>query len=255
MFSKHAGIRGIKSSKDTNLDRISMIRKNSGTKQSDAILHFYKQLDPKFDLDEDIEIMNPFNNKEVWKLVQLFYKKFYDDTHQRVFIFGINPGRFGGGITGIPFTDPIRLETECGIKNDFRKIGELSSVFVYELVKAYGGAQKFYLDFFITALSPLGFTKNGINLNYYDDKQLLRNSEDFIVECIRQQQKRISSIDICFCLGEGTNYKIFKKLNENYGFFKQIIPLPHPRWIMQYRRKRIDEFVNLYLEKLAAVKK
>src|SRR5215203_3644104 len=230
-----------------------MIGKNSGTTQANAILHFYKQLEPKFDLGEDIQIMNPFNNGEVWKLVQLFYKKFYNDAHRRIFIFGINPGRFGGGITGIPFTDPIRLEDECGIKNDFRKIGELSSVFVYEVVKAYGGAQKFYRDFFITALSPLGFTKNGINLNYYDDKHLLRNSEAFIIECIRQQRS-IYSADICFCLGEGTNYKIFKKLNEKYEFFKQIIPLPHPRWIMQYRRKKVNEFVKLYLEKLAAIK-
>ena len=232
-----------------------MIGKNSGTKQADAILKFYQQLEPKFDVGEDIEIMNPFNNREVWELVQLFYKKFYNDDHRRVFIFGINPGRFGGGITGIPFTDPIRLENECGIRNDFRKIGELSSVFVYEVIKAYGGAQKFYLDFLITALSPLGFTKDGINLNYYDDKQLLRNSETFIVECIRQQQASIYSTDVCFCLGEGTNYKIFKKLNEKYEFFKQIIPLPHPRWIMQYRRKKIDEFVNHYVEKLAVIKR
>ena len=231
-----------------------MNRKNSHTTQAGAILQFYKQLDPKFDLEEGIEIMNPFQDQETWTFADLFYRKFYSDAHPRVFIFGINPGRFGGGITGIPFTDPIRLENECGIKNDFRKIAELSSIFVYEVIKAYGGAETFYFDFLITALSPLGFTKNGINLNYYDDKQLLRNSENFIIECIREQQDRIYSADICFCLGEGTNYKIFKKLNEKYEFFEQIIPLPHPRWIMQYRRKKIDEFINYYVEKLTAVK-
>ncbi len=39
----------------------------------------------------------------------------------RYLILGINPGRFGGGITGIPFTDPIRLQNICGIENDFQK--------------------------------------------------------------------------------------------------------------------------------------
>ena len=224
------------------------------TTQAKAILQFYKQLNPRFELAQGIEVMNPFQNKEAWNLAERFYQKFYNDAHRRVFIFGINPGRFGGGITGIPFTDPVRLENECGIGNDFRKIAELSSIFVYEVINAYGGAEKFYFDFFITALSPLGFTKNGTNLNYYDDKQLLKNSETFIIECIRQQQERIYTFDVSFCLGEGTNFKIFKKLNEKYQFFKEIIPLPHPRWIMQYRRKKVDEFVSLYLQKLASVK-
>ena len=231
-----------------------MTKKNYATTQADAILQFYKQLDPTFDLEDGIEIMNPFQDKKAWAFAELFYKKFYNDRHRRIFIFGINPGRFGGGITGIPFTDPIRLENECGIKNDFRKIAELSSIFIYHVVKAYGGAETFYRDFLITALSPLGFTKNGVNLNYYDDKQLLKSSEAFIIDCIRQQQTGIQSFDTCFCLGEGTNYKIFMKLNEKYQFFQEIIPLPHPRWIMQYRRKRIDEFVSLYVEKLVGFK-
>lgn len=230
-----------------------MSQKASHKTQADAVLQFYRQLNPEFEMGEGIELMNPFQNKDSWQLAQLFYKKFYDDIHPRKFIFGINPGRFGGGITGIPFTDPIRLEKDCGIKNDFRKVAELSSIFVYEVVKAYGGAQKFYYDFFITALSPLGFTKNGLNLNYYDDKHLLKSSEAFIAECIQEQQRQIYTSDICFCLGEGTNYKMFSKLNGKYNFFKEIIPLPHPRWIMQYRRKRIDEFVKYYLDRLRLV--
>lgn len=231
-------------------------RKNTYDRtQADAILEFYQQLNPAFELPEGIDVMNPFQNDAAWLITGLFYRKFYSDNDQRVFIFGINPGRFGGGITGIPFTDPVRLENECGIRNDFRKLAELSSIFIYEVVKAYGGAEKFYREFFITALSPLGFTKNGINLNYYDDKELLKSSEGFIVECIQEQQAKIPALDICFCLGEGTNYKIFKKLNDKHGFFKDIIPLPHPRWIMQYRRKKIEDFAALYIEKLGSVKR
>lgn len=221
-----------------------------GFSQAHSILAFYNQLNPCFPLGEGIQIMNPFENASARELASQFYRKFYSDSNERVFIFGINPGRFGGGITGIPFTDPIRLEQECGIQNDLRKLAELSSIFIYAMIKAYGGAHQFYADFLITALSPLGFTKNGVNLNYYDDKQLLRDSEPFIIECIREQQQRITAARYCFCLGEGTNYKLFKQLNDKLQFFEEIIPLPHPRWIMQYRRKKLDEFVKIYIERL-----
>ena len=224
-----------------------------GKTQAESILKFYRQLKPSFELPETIDIMNPFLEHRSWQLTELFYKKFYSDRKKRIFIFGINPGRFGGGVTGIPFTDPIRLENECGIKNDFKKQAELSSIFIYEVIKAYGGPRLFYGEFFITALSPLGYTKNNTNLNYYDDKKLLQNSQPFIVESILKQQHTIRSSQNCFCLGEGTNFKFFKKLNEKYKFFNEIIPLPHPRWIMQYRRKKLVEFTNYYVEKLKSI--
>lgn len=227
----------------------------AGSNQAHSILAFYKGLNPSFELGEGVEIMNPFQHPDSWAMADLFYKKFYSDTQERIFIFGINPGRFGGGITGIPFTDPIRLEHECGIKNDFRKVAELSSIFVYDVIRAYGGPQAFYADFLITALSPLGFTRNGVNLNYYDDKHLLINSESFIIDCIREQQRMIKASKFCFCLGEGTNFKLFKRLNERFGFFEEIIPLPHPRWVMQYRRKRVEEFVKMYIDRLTACRR
>ncbi len=220
--------------------------KNEPT-QAERILDFYRSLKPGFPLAHGIEIMNPFDDPLSWQYTSAFYHKFYSDHRERKIIFGINPGRFGGGITGIPFTDPVRLQEDCGIENPFQKKSELSAQFIYKVIEAYGGALKFYGDFFISALSPLGFTRHGINLNYYDDKQLLKDSEPFIIDCIRTQQKSLNVSDHCFCLGEGTNYKLFHKLNEKHHFFKKISPLPHPRWVMQYRRKRVDEFVDKYL--------
>jgi hypothetical protein len=221
--------------------------------QSYAILNFYKNLSPKLKLPAGVQIMNPFSDAGSWHLAETFYNKFYHDQHPRKFIFGINPGRFGAGVTGVPFTDPVRLKAVLGIDNDLPKKAELSAHFVYAVIDAYGGAQKFYYDFFITALSPLGFTKNGINLNYYDDKELLKDSEPFIIQCINEQLQTIATTrDVCYCLGEGTNYKIFQRLNAKHNFFKEIIPLPHPRFVMQYRRKKIDEYVQLYVEKLSA---
>ena len=44
------------------------------------------------------------------------------------------------------------------------------------------------------------------------------------------------------------SYKYFKNLNDREKFFEEIIPLPHPRWVMQYKRKRKDEFVITFVE-------
>lgn len=217
---------------------------------SDTILNFYQNLNPSFALPCGVEMMNPYDNGEATDIAYAFYHRFYDDTRHRILLFGINPGRFGAGVTGIPFTDPIRLERECGIENHLDKKPELSSKFVYEMITEYGGVERFYNDFFVTAVCPLGFTMDGKNLNYYDDKELLKNTETFIVETIRQQKKFLSSPEKCFCLGKGTNYKYFGRLNEKYQFFKNIIPLPHPRWVMQYRRKKKGYFIEEYVKEL-----
>ena len=217
-----------------------------------AILDFYKWLRPNFAMADGISIMNPYKNPATWEVASQFYRKFYGDNEPRVFIFGINPGRHGAGLTGVPFTDPLRLEEKCGIPNEWKKKAELSSQFVYALIDKYGGVEAFYRRFYITALSPLGFVRDGKNLNYYDDKQLIKDFEPFMLRCIRRQLETMpTTTEIAYCLGEGTNFKYFSKVNERHGFFKEIIPLPHPRWVMQYRLKRMEEFVNLYLQRLS----
>jgi hypothetical protein len=222
----------------------------SASSQATAILDFYQSLRPDFALPAGIGIMNPYQDKEAWNVTGKFYKKFYADLRPRTFIFGINPGRFGGGVTGIPFTDPIRLQDNCGIPNDWKKQAELSSQFIYTMIEAYGGPKVFYGDCLFTALSPLGYVKDGKNLNYYDDKDLLKACEPFILDCIRRQLATIPGSTTCFCLGEGENYKQFTRINQQHRFFKEIIPLPHPRWVMQYRRKKVGEYAGLYVERL-----
>jgi len=218
--------------------------------QADKILSFYQQIDASFPLPAGVEIMNPYSDQVAWSCVTQFYQRFYADHKNRRIIFGINPGRFGAGVTGVPFTDPVRLANVCAIDNNFQKRPELSSLFVYEVIQAYGGVTSFYSDYFITALSPLGYIKDGRNLNYYDDKQLITLSEGFIVHSIEQQVKLVNPGSIAWCLGEGINFKLFNKLNQQYQFFSEIIPLPHPRWIMQYRRRSIDTYIQKYLEAL-----
>jgi Domain of unknown function (DUF4918) len=215
-----------------------------------GVLQFIQQLSFPIQLPEGIEVMHPFLDLSTIKVCRQFYEKYYSDNHSRRMIIGINPGRFGGGITGISFTDPIRLQAACGIENDWIKKQELSSLYMYDMIHAFGGAAKFYLAFYITSVSPLGFTKQDKNLNYYDDKLLEEGIRPFVVDCLNKQFTFGISRDIAFCLGDGKNYKYLSRLNKEEHFFETIIPLSHPRFIMQYRLKKKEEYIQYYLQQL-----
>ena len=217
---------------------------------ADNILKFLFNLQLPFKLPNEVEVLDAHKRDDVRQACTSFYEKYYADNNKRYLLIGINPGRFGGGVTGIPFTDPIRLEKVCGIKNDFIKKQELSSVFMYEMIEAFGGVKKFYSQFYFSAVSPLGFVKHGKNLNYYDDKNLLEIIEPFVVDCMNRQIAFGLKMDVCFCIGEGENLKYLKKLNSTYKWFDKIEPLSHPRFIMQYRTKRKEEYIQQYIKSL-----
>ena len=218
---------------------------------SSQILNFLFNLQFPIALPPGVEVMSPFTDEETAKVVRIFYEKYYNDNNPRYCIIGINPGRFGGGVTGIPFTDPIRLEKECGIENKWQRKQELSSVFVYDMINAFSGVEAFYNKFYFTAVSPLGFTRAGKNLNYYDDKVLIDRIVPFAVECFRLQMAWGLHTSVAFCLGEGTNYKFLSRLNTTYKLFDKIVPLSHPRFIMQYKLKTKDVYIDKYLEEFS----
>lgn len=194
-----------------------------------------------------VEVLDVHKDAAVRKACTAFYRKFYSDTKERYLLIGINPGRFGGGVTGIPFTDPIRLDVDCGIKNPWPKKQELSSVFMYEMMQAYGGVKAFYKDIYISAVSPLGFVKDGKNLNYYDDKQLKEKIKPFVVDCMNKQLGFGLRREVCFCIGEGENLKYLSALNEEFGWFRNVEAVAHPRFIMQYKLKLKQDYIDKYL--------
>ena len=214
---------------------------------------FYKNLNFNHELPHEVEVMNPYTDKRVMEIVKKFFTRFFSDDEKRIFIWGINPGRFGAGVTGIAFTDPVALRDYCKIENNLGDKRELSSRFVYDVIKTYGDLENFYKKFFFTALSPLGFTKKGINYNYYDDKELMQSVTPFIVENIKQQLKLGAVTRDAICLGTGKNYKFFEKLNKEHQFFENIHPIDHPRYIMQYKLKSKDFYIKKYLELLQTV--
>jgi hypothetical protein len=220
---------------------------------AERAIEFYSGLQIRADLPPQIEVLNPYSEPVVRSIVEKYFLRFYRDNQERVIILGINPGRFGAGITGITFTDPVRLEEECGISNSFKKRSELSSRFIYDVIKAFGGVEKFFIWFYLSAVSPLGFVRSGKNLNYYDEKELEEALEEFILSTLHAQINLGIRMDKAICLGEGKNFNYLKMLNRKTGLFGEIFPLPHPRWVMQYRFRRKEEFVRAYLEVLQRI--
>ena len=214
------------------------------------LLQFYNQLKPPVKLPREVEILYPQQQATVMKLVEQFLLKFYNDHNQRRLMLGINPGRFGAGVTGINFTAPRQLTNNCGIDHLLGSSSELSAEFIYEMIEQYGGAASFYSNWFIGAVCPLGFLKEGKNMNYYDDARLATAVTPFIIDTIHQQLSFNFKTDYCICIGGEKNFNFLSALNEKYHWFQNIIPVPHPRFIMQYRRKEKETYIRQYLAAL-----
>lgn len=223
---------------------------------AEKVIEFNNNLEFTGKLPENIKIMNPFKeNKEVLPISSQFYNKFYNDNETRKLILGINPGRFGAGVTGIPFTDTKRLADVCKIEIDSVSTHEPSSVFVYEMIEHYGGAEKFYGNYFITAMSPLGFIiknskGNWINCNYYDFEELFYAVKPFIIETLKKQVDFGVDTKICYVLGK-KNAKYVNLINRQEKLFDSVVALDHPRFIQQYKSKFKDQYISDYLSKLS----
>lgn len=216
-----------------------------------AVSFFLNLKDPGIDIAE-IQTLNPYIIPEVHETVRIFFRKYFNDYKKRIFIIGINPGRFGGGVTGIAFTDPVNLELKCGIPNSFDKRPELSSRFIYSVIERYGGADRFFSKYFLTALYPLALLKKGKNYNYYDSHSLYSALKDEIIASLINQVKFGADPEIAICLGK-KNEKYLNEINEEIKYFKKIITLEHPRYIMQYKLKKSEYYIEKYLDSMKPI--
>lgn len=225
------------------------------TSFADNVIEFHKNLDYNGELKENIRVMNPFkDNKEILLNFEKFYNKFFNDERPRKIILGINPGRLGAGATGIPFTDTKRLSDECGIESSTIQTHEPSSVFVYDLIKAFGGSEKFYSKFYINSICPLGFIEknpkgNWVNCNYYDYPNLFNSTKEFIVSSLRKQIEFGIDTSVCYILGK-KNAKFFNKINDDVKLFDNAIVFDHPRYIVQYKLQQKEKYIVDYLKEL-----
>lgn len=207
-------------------------------------------------LPAGIGLLDPFNGphgKEVRRIVTTFHRRYYSDTRPRVLMLGINPGRLGAGSTGLAFTDTKRCEGDLGIPVHGLRTHEPSSDFFYRMVRAAGGPEAFYHRVYVHSICPLGFIRDGVNLNYYDDKALERAVTPFVEDWLRTLVGCGMRTDVVLCIGTGKNAAYFSKLNDRLGLFRQVIALEHPRYVMQYKARSIDTYVRKYTGALAEV--
>jgi len=216
---------------------------------ADKALRYFAHPKTPRNISSEFQIVNPYENDEVKRLLPLFYEKFYNDSNERLFVFGINHGRFGGGLTGLSFTDPVALREFSGIENALGFRRELSSKFVYMVIERYGGVRKFFSNIFLTSLYPLAILTDGLNCNYYDDRELYKALKLAIVSSVREQIGIGARKDVVICLGR-KNSQYLEEINREFKFFDRIYTLDHPRWIMQYRLKRVERYVDEYLKVL-----
>jgi hypothetical protein len=219
---------------------------------ADKVIAFNRNLHYSGKLPEGFEVMNPYlDNPETLEVMQRFYQKYYNDTNPRKFMIGINPSRHGAGVTGVPFTDTKRLESVCGIQMKSAYTHEISSVYIYDMIEAYGGAAAFYTDVYINSPFPLAIirrTKEGkwINANYYDDPALFAFVKDFMIESLKNHISLGLDTSEVFVLGK-KNATFIHKLNQETNLFKKLTVLDHPRFIQQYKSKDKQLYIDKYI--------
>lgn len=206
---------------------------------------------PDWKLPSGIEVLNPYDDFKVQHLVNSFCEKFYSTNRARVLMVGINPGRKGAGLTGIPFTDTVALKESCGLKADLPQSSELSSRFIYRMIDAYGGVPKFYENVLLSALCPLGFVRKGKNFNFYDNGDVIDEVKPYIKQHLEMCIRAGVRTDVVVSLGI-KNGTFLEELNGEIQLFDRVIALEHPRFVMQYKSSQLNYYINQYLEALPA---
>jgi hypothetical protein len=219
---------------------------------ADKVIDFNRNMNYTGELPAGFRVINPFeDNSETIKVMEQFYRKYYNDVKQRKFIIGINPGRHGAGVTGVPFTDTKRLESVCGIPMKSAHTHEVSSVFVYEMIEQYGGVEHFYQKFYINSPFPLAIireTKDDkwLNANYYDEPDLFQMTEDFMISSLKKQTGFGLDTSEVFVLGK-KNAAYIAKMNKKAKLFDRLTVLEHPRYIQQYKSKEKQLYIDKYI--------
>ncbi|MBW7887716.1 MAG: SMUG2 DNA glycosylase family protein [Bacteroidetes bacterium] len=222
---------------------------------ADKVISFNRSLAYAGKLPKNFRVLNPYlDNPETMEVMRKFYYKYYRDNKKRKFIIGINPSRHGAGVTGVPFTDTKRLEAVCGIPMQSAHTHEVSSVFVYEMIEQFGGAEKFYQKFYINSPFPLAIvrkTNNGklLNANYYDEQHLFNCVKEFMIASLQRHIALGLETSEVFILGK-KNAEFIKQLNDEKKMFETMTVLEHPRFIQQYKSKEKHLYIEKYLSAL-----
>lgn len=221
-----------------------MVSKSFG----DFVERFLTTVAIDVDMPPGISVLRPHDSVEVRRIVHVMCERFYRGTRPRLSIWGINPGRLGAGLTGLSFTDPWAVEHDLGIETAITGRREISAEFISNVIRSYGGPKQFYADVYLTAFCPLGFVKDETNINFYDDPTLQHRLTPQMVSWMHQQLEAGIRPDAAIVLGTGALRRFVEDHIRQHVPFTRVVYLEHPRYIMQYKRKSIDEYVGKYID-------
>lgn len=201
---------------------------------------FYKTFKEKYSeilRSQNIGILSEFlDNKD--NIVE-FQKKYVQPNSPKIVMCGINPGRKGAGITGIPFIDTYSLSKLIpGITNTK---SEKSAKFFFSIIEEIG-INKFYRNVHVTNMSCLGFYKldKGTNVNY---NSLPTEIQNVLIDKFVEEMGFINP-DVIIPIGvivECELHNIKNRLKAEIG-----LRLHHPAYCLVNRKTYIETLAKYF---------
>lgn len=232
---------------------------NNALTFAERVILFDKKISGvNLDLPQGFQAINPFSGSQkdqIFQSVTSFYHKYYNDNKKRRIILGSSPARRRSAVSGIPFVDSVELNKVLEDSQEFLSLKNSSSGFWGDVIRTYGGYDLFYTAFYLNFVCPIGIVRTKsdgttVNCNYYENGELREVLYPFIVDSLKSQLNFGIDMSVCYCIGSGQNFQFLLDINNQYGFFETIIPLEHPRYIMQYHSKNKAYYMDKYLKTL-----
>jgi uracil-DNA glycosylase len=173
-----------------------------------------------------------------------FHKKFVQPNSPKIVMCGINPGRRGAGITGIPFIDTNSLSKM--LPDISNPKSEKSAKFFFSIIEEFG-INEFYRNIHVTNMSWFGFYKldNGTNVNY---NSLPTDIQNVLIDKFVEEMDLINP-DVILPIGDIVNWELLYNLKLKNRLYAEIGPrLYHPAYRLVDRKTYIETLTK-YLTK------
>ena len=174
-----------------------------------------------------------------------FHKRYVQPNSPKIVICGINPGRNGAGLTGIPFIDFESLSKM--LSNIGNKESEQSAKFFYSVIQKFE-IENFYQKFHVTNISWYGFSQidKQKNVNY---DNISTEIAIFLIEKFVEEMEFINP-DVIIPLSRNVLYELVSLKKRDKIKAEIGTRLCHPSWISTYRSKDFDLWTAKYVEVL-----
>jgi uracil-DNA glycosylase len=189
--------------------------------------------------DSSIEVIK--KNDDILRSQKLFDETYYSNDFPKIVLCGINPGKDGAGVTGVPFVDERTLDERLSDNNIKTNKTEPSAQFFNKIVDHFG-AETFYKYFYVTNISWFGFTKNGNNFNYY---KLSDSAQEYISKAFMCEMTLINPTTIV-PLGEQVEKSLTRVFSDS--MIKVENRLMHPRGCVSGTKRKaqcLNDYINL----------